>query len=301
MTQYTARLTGAVPFNLQETFECGQCFRWLPGDDGSYTGVVGQNVITLRTDGDDLLVAGLDQAEAEQRLIPYLALDEDYAAIQEQFRRNAQLAQAVDYARGIRVLRQDRWEALCSFIISQNNNIKRIRGIVETLCDTWGEPLPGGRSSFPGPEVLASLTEEDLQPLRSGFRAKYILDAARKTASGEVDLDHVASLPTEEAAAELCRIRGVGIKVAHCALLYGFHRIECLPVDVWMKRVMSTMYPQGLPEELLPYAGIAQQYLFHYSRSHPELFEACLSYIERNCHVCISPAGIPADPQPDAL
>ena len=274
MTQYTARLTGAVPFNLQETFECGQCFRWLPGDDGSYTGVVGRNVITLRTDGDDLLVAGLDQAEAEQRLIPYLALDEDYAAIQEQFRRNAQLAQAIDYARGIRVLRQDRWEALCSFIISQNNNIKRIRGIVETLCNTWGEPLPGGRSSFPGPEVLASLTEEDLQPLRSGFRAKYILDAARKTASGEVDLDHVASLPTEEAAAELCRIRGVGIKVAHCALLYGFHRIECLPVDVWMKRVMSTMYPQGLPEELLPYAGIAQQYLFHYSRSHPELFEA---------------------------
>lgn len=151
-----------------------------------------------------------DQAEAEQRLIPYLALDEDYAAIQEQFRKNAQLAQAVDYARGIRVLRQDRWEALCSFIISQNNNIKRIRGIVETLCNTWGEPLPGGRSSFPGPEVLASLTEEDLQPLRSGFRAKYILDAARKTASGEVDLDHVASLPTEEAAAELCRIRGCG-------------------------------------------------------------------------------------------
>ena len=185
MTQYTARLTGAVPFNLQETFECGQCFRWLPGDDGSYTGVVGRNVITLRTDGDDLLVAGLDQAEAEQRLIPYLALDEDYAAIQEQFRRNAQLAQAVDYARGIRVLRQDRWEALCSFIISQNNNIKRIRGIVETLCNTWGEPLPGGRSSFPGPEVLASLTEEDLQPLRSGFRAKYILDAARKTASAK--------------------------------------------------------------------------------------------------------------------
>ena len=138
MTQYTARLTGAVPFNLQETFECGQCFRWLPGDDGSYTGVAGRNVITLRTDGDDLLVAGLDQAEAEQRLIPYLALDEDYAAIQEQFRRNAQLAQAVDYARGIRVLRQDRWEALCSFIISQNNNIKRIRGIVETLCNTLG-------------------------------------------------------------------------------------------------------------------------------------------------------------------
>lgn len=274
MTQYTARLTGAVPFNLQETFECGQCFRWLPGDDGSYTGVVGRNVITLRADGDDLLVAGLDQAEAEQRLIPYLALDEDYAAIQEQFRRNAQLAQAVDYARGIRVLRQDRWEALCSFIISQNNNIKRIRGIVETLCNTWGEPLPGGRSSFPGPGGAGVPHRRGSPAAAQRVPGQVYPGCRRKTASGEVDLDHVASLPTEEAAAELCRIRGVGIKVAHCALLYGFHRIECLPVDVWMKRVMSTMYPQGLPEELLPYAGIAQQYLFHYSRSHPELFEA---------------------------
>ena len=138
---------------------------------------------------------------------------------------------------------------------------------METLCNTWGEPLPGGRSSFPGPEVLASLTEEDLQPLRSGFRAKYILDAARKTASGEVDLDHVASLPTEEAAAELCRIRGVGIKVAHCALLYGFHRIECLPVDVWMKRVMANWFPGWKPEDFGHYAGVAQQYLFHYIRT----------------------------------
>ena len=99
-----------------------------------------------------------------------------------------------------------------------------------------------------------------------------MLDAARKVAGGEVDLDAVAALPTEEAAVELQAICGVGIKVAHCALLYGFHRIECLPVDVWMRRVMATLYPNGLPQELLPYAGIAQQYLFHYSRCHPSLF-----------------------------
>ena len=171
------------------------------------------------------------------------------------------------------MLRQDRWEALCSFIISQNNNIKRIRGIVENLCTTWGEPLPGGRSTFPRPEVLAGLTLEELQPLRSGFRAKYILDAAQKVASGEVDLDRVARLPTEEAAAELCRIHGVGIKVAHCALLYGFHRIECLPVRCVDETGDVCYVCQGLPEELLPYAGIAQQYLFHFSRSHPERFE----------------------------
>ena len=205
MTEFNARLTGAAPLDLQQTFECGQCFRWLPVEGGGYTGVVGDRVLTLRTEGDTLLVAGLDQSETERLLIPYLALDEDYAAMQVLFCQNSQLAEAVRYAPGIRVLRQDRWEALCSFIISQNNNIKRIRGIVENLCTTWGEPLPGGRSTFPRPEVLAGLTLEELQPLRSGFRAKYILDAARKVASGEVDLDRVARLPTEEAAAELCR------------------------------------------------------------------------------------------------
>lgn len=275
MTQYTARLTGAVPFNLQETFECGQCFRWLPGDDGSYTGVVGRNVITLRTDGDDLLVAGLDQAEAEQRLIPYLALDEDYAAIQEQFRKNAQLAQAVDYARGIPGAASGPLGGALLLHHQPEQQHQAHPGHCGNPLQYLGRTaarraqfLPRTRRCWrPSPRRISSRCA-------AGSRAKYILDAARKTASGEVDLDHVASLPTEEAAAELCRIRGVGIKVAHCALLYGFHRIECLPVDVWMKRVMSTMYPQGLPEELLPYAGIAQQYLFHYSRSHPELFEA---------------------------
>ena len=137
---------------------------------------------------------------------------------------------------------------------------------------SFSEPLGGGDYAFPGPEVLASLSEEDLAPLRCGFRARYVLDAARKVAGGEVDLDAVAALPTEEAAVALQAICGVGIKVAHCALLYGFHRIECLPVDVWMRRVMATLYPNGLPQELLPYAGIAQQYLFHYSRCHPSLF-----------------------------
>ena len=259
--------------DLAATLDCGQAFRWQAGPHG-WQGIVENRAVTARMEGDTLILEGASETDRDF-WVHYFALDMDYPALLAKFSSgNKRLAECVRHKPGIRVLRQPFFETLCTFIISQNNNIKRIRGIVETLCNTWGEPLPGGRSSFPGPEVLASLTEEDLQPLRSGFRAKYILDAARKTASGEVDLDHVASLPTEEAAAELCRIRGVGIKVAHCALLYGFHRIECLPVDVWMKRVMSTMYPQGLPEELLPYAGIAQQYLFHYSRSHPELFEA---------------------------
>ncbi len=259
--------------DLRHIYESGQCFRWEPlGQDTYRIPAFGRTLTVRQTDGVFDFSCGAGEFDALWR--SYFDLDTDYAAIKARVApRDAYLQAAVAYGWGMRILRQDLWEVIVSFIVSQNNNIKRIRGIVENLCTTWGEPLPGGRSTFPRPEVLAGLTLEELQPLRSGFRAKYILDAARKVASGEVDLDRVARLPTEEAAAELCRIHGVGIKVAHCALLYGFHRIECLPVDVWMKRVMSVMYPQGLPEELLPYAGIAQQYLFHFSRSHPERFE----------------------------
>ena len=268
MTQYTARLTGAVPFNLQETFECGQCFRWLPGDDGSYTGVVGRNVITLRADGDDLLVAGLDQAEAEQRLIPYLALDEDYAAIQEQFRRNTQLAQAVDYARGIRVLRQDRWEALCSFIISQNNNIPRIRRTVEAMCERLGEPRQGPAGTyytFPDPADLKDVRR--LQGLGLGYRDKYIAQLARNVASGRVKLSKLHTMTTEEAHTYLKSIYGIGEKVSNCILLFGLGRKEAFPVDTWMRKIIGREYGGKFPVELYPEtAGVMQQYMFFSER-----------------------------------
>lgn len=272
MLSTPCRIDGITRLNLAQTFECGQCFRWNPTDDGGYAGILGRHPVTLHLNNGTLTVEGLTRQETDELLLPYLALDEDYTAIQQLFCQSPTLAAAVNYADGIRVLRQDSWEALCSFIISQNNNIKRIKGIVERLCSSFGEPIGEGCFAFPTPEALAGCTVEDLAPLRSGFRAKYLLDAAQKVAGGEVDLEQVRRLPTPEAARELCKIHGVGIKVAHCALLYGFHRIECLPVDVWMRRAMDTLFPQGLPEEFLPYAGIAQQYLFHYSRSHPELF-----------------------------
>ena len=121
--------------------------------------------------------------------------------------------------------------------------------------------------------TIAAASLEDLAPLRAGFRAKYLLDAAQKVSSGEVDLSLIPQLSYEEAEALLCRIHGVGPKVAACTLLFGFYRLEAFPMDVWMKRAMKTLYPQGLPKEILPYRGIAQQYLFHYARMHPELFE----------------------------
>lgn len=160
-------------------------------------------------------------------------------------------------------MRQDSWECLISFIISQNNNIPRIKGIIDRLCGMYG-----GR--FPEAGELSEETPESLEPLRSGFRAKYICDAAVKTASGVTDLAGIAAMPIEDARTELKKISGVGPKVAECVLLFGMHRTDAFPVDVWIKRVLSEYYPNGFPEYLKENAGIAQQYLFHYIRNLPE-------------------------------
>jgi len=176
------------------------------------------------------------------------------------------LRAATQFSPGIRVLRQDGWEALCTFILSQNNNISRIKGLVGRLCEHFGRPIPGG-FDFPTPERLAALSVLDLEPVRCGFRAKYIIDAAKAVSGGRFDLSAIYTLPIDEAFAALQSIHGVGPKVAHCALLFGFGRTECLPVDVWMRRAMDAWFPQGLPEEIQPVAGIAQQYIFHYART----------------------------------
>ena len=159
-------------------------------------------------------------------------------------------------------------------MVSQNNNIRRIQGIVERLCQLFGEPLEGGKRAFPTAERVAGLSPEELAPLRCGYRAAYVLDAAEMVASGRLDLERVAREPAGFGREELQRIRGVGPKVAECALLYGFHKTECFPMDVWMKRAMKTLLPGLRPEDFGTNAGLAQQYIFHYSRRHPELFRS---------------------------
>ena len=185
------------------------------------------------------------------------------------------LKAAAEFAGGIRILKQEPFEALCSFIISQNSNIPRIKGIIERLFLHFGEPFlyhNETRYAFPTPKKLASCTPEDLAPLRAGFRAKYLIDAAKRIASGEIDLEAVRKMPLPDAKAKLQTISGVGPKVADCALLYGLHRTECFPMDVWMKRAVSLL-PRLSPADFGENAGIAQQYLFHYVRMHPELFK----------------------------
>lgn len=261
------RLKGAGrQFALSETLDCGQAFRWRQREDGCWEGVAGGRYLCLESQGEDIFLQAVPEAD-----LPfwrqYFDLERDYEELAVLFRKNPHLRRALAFCPGIRVLRQEPWEALCTFILSANNNIPRIKGIVERLCQGWGEAVPGtGLPAFPKPEALAPLGEEDLAPLRAGWRSAYLLDAARQVAGGRLDLEETASLPTQEAEARLLEVKGVGKKVAQCVLLFGFGRVECIPMDVWMKRVMAELYPRGFPGYLRPYGGIAQQVLFHYYR-----------------------------------
>ena len=259
--------------DLAQTLDCGQAFRWVENTDKSFSGVAFGRALRVALDGDDLCLYGTNEEDFLKIWRNYFDLDLDYAAVREEIRQlHPVLDEAAKFAPGIRILQQEPWEALCTFIISQNNNIKRIKGIVERLCSSFGEDI-GGCYAFPSAERLARLNADDLAPLRAGFRNRYIIDAAQKVTRGEIDLEACRTLPYDKARAELCRITGVGTKVADCTLLFGLHRIEAFPLDVWMKRAMAKLFPDMTPEGFGRYAGIAQQYIFHYSRMNPQIFE----------------------------
>lgn len=257
-------------FDPDVTFDCGQCFRWEKQPDGSWSGVVRGQILTVRKSGGQIILEQAGSSGFEQIWRSYFDLERDYEGIKKSLSGDPVLEAAIKFAPGIRILRQEPWEALCSFIISQNNNIPRIKGIVSRLCENFGDRISGKTYSFPSAERLAGLSEKDLAPLRSGFRAKYIIDAARKTASGEVDFEALSYMPLDEARKTLKTIKGVGPKVADCALLFGCGRLDSFPVDVWIKRVLAKFYPDGFPREYISYGGIAQQFLFHYARCCPE-------------------------------
>ena len=258
--------------NLAQTLDCGQSFRWTENSDGSFSGVAFGQSVTVRMDGGRLLLAGAEESDRE-RWRRYFDLETDYAAIRADISaRHPVLREAAAYAGGIRILRQEPYEALCTFIISQNNNIKRIKGIVQRLCECCGNRLADGSYAFPDADVMSRLSAEDLAPLRAGFRTRYLLDAAKKVSAGDVDLNMCYTAPYEEARAELMKITGVGVKVADCTLLFGMHRTEAFPLDVWMKRAMKNLFPGMAPEDFGACAGIAQQYIFHYCRMHPKIF-----------------------------
>jgi len=253
-------------FDVGLSVDCGQAFRWVKKEDGSFHGVIFKKAVDIVQNGNEIIFKNSDEETFKNVFEPYFDLDRDYEKICAGF-DDKYLKKACEKYSGIRILHQEPWEALCSFIISQNNNIPRIKGIIERFCSSFGENLGNGDFSFPSAEAVSKLSEADLAPLRAGFRNKYILDAAAKCCFGEVSLEKIKTMPIEQARQELMKIKGVGPKVAECTLLYGFNRVEAFPVDVWVRRIMQTMYPQGLPPCTAGVEGIAQQYLFHYIRN----------------------------------
>ena len=283
-------ISGVKHFSVEKTFDCGQCFRFDPVKNSKheveFSGIAYGRFISVAQDGDTVYIYNSSIEDYENIWRHYLGLDEDYEVIMQDIRSrsdNPALDLAIRFGEGIRILHQEPWEAICSFIISQNNNIPRIKKIIEKLSDQCGEPIDlpeslkskitEGRSlcAFPTPDALCRLGVDGLFELKTGFRAKYIFDAASRAVSGQIDYEYLKnSQSTEECIKELCKIKGVGPKVASCALLFGFGKYDAFPIDVWIKKVISKYFSDTAekfsPEDLGRYAGIAQQYLFYYER-----------------------------------
>lgn len=261
------RLCGAKELDIEKTFECGQCFRWNSDENGVYYGIAADYPAIVEVEGNEVYITS-DAPETLWR--EYFDLETDYNAISEGF-TGEYLSACRDFGLGIRILRQEAWEALCSFIISQCNNITRIKGIVERLCALYGEKCEFcGREyyTFPSAEKIAALTVDDLAPIRSGYRAEYIIAAAKAVTSGELDLEALKECDYRTAIKELRTVRGIGEKVANCVVLFGLGHMEAFPIDVWMKRALKENFPEDFePESLGAYAGLAQQYIFYYARS----------------------------------
>ncbi len=259
-------------FDLEKIFECGQCFRWNRNGDGSYTGVAMGKAATIKKENGRIFITGSED-DYRGTWYSYFDMGNDYSAIRKSLCVDGYMKAASDYGAGIRILRQDKWEALCSFIISQCNNIPRIKKIVEALCSLCGDKIEFcGKTyyTFPAAETVAALSPDDLAPLRCGYRAPYLIDAAKAVASGRLDLDSLSAADLKTAVTELRSINGVGEKVANCAILFSLHKLEAFPVDVWMKKAIREHYGDGFdPAVFGEYAGVAQQYMFYYQRSGP--------------------------------
>lgn len=272
-------VTGLRDFNLKHIFDCGQCFRWNEQENGTYLGVAMGRALKLTQEGDTVIFYQTTKKDFTDIWSRYFDLDTDYGKIKKTLSADGIMKKATKYGSGIRILKQSLFETVISFIISASNNIPRIKGIVERLCALYGEEIEYmGKTyySFPDIKTMSSLTKEDLSPIKAGFRDKYIIDAVDKFNSGELNYEYLHTLSTKDAKKALMEVKGIGEKVANCILLFGLHRTESFPVDVWIKRIMEYCYfdsEQPIPiiadfaqEKFGNLGGYAQQYLFFYAR-----------------------------------
>lgn len=263
-------------FDLRHTFDCGQCFRWEEDADGSFFGIAAGRCARIRKEGDAFVISSSKDGD-EDFWKNYLDLGRDYSAIKKSVSVNGVMERAVKCGYGIRILHQEFFETLISFIISQRSSIPKIKSTVGKMCEFYGEKIDfEGRSfySFPSCETLASLSEEDFRALGVGYRAPYLTRAARSIAEGEISEKELLLLPTPDARKKLMTMYGVGDKVCDCILLFSLARYDLFPSDVWIKRVMAEDFgaeeaeAKSVGEAIFgKYSGFAQQYLFYYRRN----------------------------------
>lgn len=269
-------------YDLAATVDCGQAFRWRETDAG-WEGVIGARWVRLRTDGDSIAAETFAEPGDWCWLVEYLQADLDLAAVLATFPDDEPLRQSITACRGLRLLRQEPWECLASFILSSTKQIVQIRQIVELLCTRFGTPLEAPADArfthaFPTAARLALVSEADLRACKMGFRAPNLLAAARAVDSGQLDLSAVGQGTVDAAREQLMQLPGVGPKIANCVLLFAYGYQQAFPVDVWVMKALRQLYfpkRRPKPERLRrfvssyfgPNAGYAQQYLFHYMRT----------------------------------
>lgn len=247
--------------NLPLTLDCGQAFRWECVGDGIFRGVAFGREANIKATADGLLFLGADEDEINKIWLNYFDLKTDHEEILKRLSLDPYIKAAYEKYGIIRILNQDPWETLCSFIISSCNNIPRIKGIIKRLSEGFGKKV-GESFTFPDAEILATKTEDELSFLKAGYRVPYILDAAKKVAEGEIDLDNIRNMDENDARKELMKIKGVGKKVADCTLLFSLQFTDVYPIDRHIERATKEYYPDGLPECFKPNSGLAQQYIF---------------------------------------
>lgn len=272
-------VTGLRDFNLNHIFDCGQCFRFNRLDDTTYFGIAKGRALRISQVGDEVTLYSTTEDDFKNIWFDYFDLGRDYGKIKSRLSLDPVMKEAISYGDGIRILNQDLWEAVISFIISASNNIPRIKGIIERFCAAFGEEIEYiGNIYYSFPDILktASLSKEDLSVIRAGYRDKFIMDAADKFKNGALSDEYIKSLSTSDAKKALMSINGVGNKVSDCILLFGLSRVDSFPVDVWIKRIMEYCYFDGeqsidtisrfAAEHFGDIGGFAQQYLFFYAR-----------------------------------
>ncbi len=279
------KLKNQKSFYLKHIFECGQCFRWNLQEDGSYIGVIKNAVIHVKQEKQEIFFRAKCEGKLQTIITDYFDLERDYDNLKntlasiDNFMKNS-----IEFGEGIRILHQDFWECIISFIISANNNIPRIKKIIERISKEYGNKIEFDGNdyyTFPTPEQLSKASVENLRNLGLGFRDKRIFEVTKKVLEKQFDLEQIQKLnDTEEICNQLLKLDGVGPKVADCIMLFSLQKFDVFPIDVWVRRVMNELYIHNEKEEKVSrevlkelaekkfknMAGIAQQYLFYWRR-----------------------------------